>query len=94
MKDHSQLNESALQYLDKDYFYSTNENNIVFYKMKIPEASIPAVTESILIDKNYHVKLYFKGCLYCLCLLGFVTVLIANLPALLNTQRIFPHTFD
>ena len=57
MKDYSQLNESALQYLDKDYFYSTNENNIVFYKMKIPEASIPAVTESILIDKNYHVKL-------------------------------------
>ena len=36
--------------------------DIVFYRMKNTEGSIPTVNESIHIYINLHVQLYFKGC--------------------------------
>ena len=62
VKDYSQLNESALQYLDDAYLCSTCEDHIVFYKMEKSTASISVVTESIRIDAKLNVQLYFKGC--------------------------------
>ena len=62
MKDLSQLNESAIQYLDIDYLYSTNEDNIVLYKIEKTEDLITTDTESNPIDENLERQLYFKGC--------------------------------
>ena len=38
------------------------KNNVTFYKIKFSEKCAPEVTECIKIDKELHVKLFFKGC--------------------------------
>ena len=40
-------------------FYS---KNFTFYKIEFSEIGAPEVTECIKIDKELHVKLFFKGC--------------------------------
>ena len=40
--------------------------DIVFRRMQNTEGSIPTVTESIQVDINLHIQMYFKGCLLLL----------------------------
>ena len=56
----------------------------VFRRMSNTEGSIPTITESIKIDINLHVQLYFKGCPLLLPPWFRHGTIIAKLPALLS----------
>ena len=57
----SEVDESLLAFLDNGYQCDKYENHVVFYKIVTNELSIPQVTESIRIDSNLHVQLFYKG---------------------------------
>ena len=47
------------------FLFKNNDNNndyVTFYKIEFSEKRAPEVTEFIKIDKELHVKLFFKGC--------------------------------
>ena len=44
------------------FLFKENNDYVTFYKIKLSEKRAPEITECIKIDKELHVKLFFKGC--------------------------------
>ena len=47
--------------LEDGYICTQHEHHVVFFKLLKNELSIPEVSECIRIDKDLHVKLFYKG---------------------------------
>ena len=58
--DFKDVNSSLLTHLEDGYEFKKYEDHVVFYKLNTDELSIPEVTECIRIDKNLHVRLFYK----------------------------------
>ena len=46
------------------FLFKKNNHYVTFCKIEFSEKRAPEVTESIIIDKELHVKLFFKDCLF------------------------------
>lgn len=58
--NYSDINETLLNFLDKDFLYSNYEDHTIYYKMEVNDMSVPEVTECIRIDSNLRVKLFYR----------------------------------
>ena len=45
------------------FLFKKNNHYVTFCKIEFSEKHAPEVTECIIIDKEFHVKLFFKDCL-------------------------------
>ena len=60
MNDFKDINSSLRRHLEYGYV-CTQYEDYVFFKLLKNELSIPEVSECIRIDKDLHVKLFYKG---------------------------------
>jgi len=58
----SDINESLLKHIGYDYTFVKKDDYAEFYKIQENHLSSSEITESIIINSNLHVKLFFKGC--------------------------------
>ena len=58
----SEVNESLLKYLEDGFKFSKYEEYVYFYRMQAENSPIPKITESIRIDKNLHIQLFYQSC--------------------------------
>ena len=58
IKDFSEINET---FSPPGYLFEQHDDHIIFYKLTENNDSIPEITDFIRVDKNLHVKLFYKG---------------------------------
>ena len=61
VKSFGEIGESLLEFLDSDCKFSLYDKHIGYYKTVIEHSSIPQIAETIRIDSDRHVKLFYKG---------------------------------
>lgn len=59
--DFAEINDSLLKLLPESFYILKKGDHIAFYSMEDNAFSLPEVTYCIKIDKEFHVKLFYKG---------------------------------